>query len=143
MTTTTTTTINNHRFLIRFITLSLHEFLFLLFLWPLSSSSSSSSSSSFSLPSLSLRKLSQDLTSIHFIGDLHADVSCARQWVEKTNLVNLTTTPFEWLGDPHADALVFLGDYVDKGSTSASVLKFVRELQETFPEQCRNDAWKS
>jgi hypothetical protein len=82
----------------------------------------------------SLRKLSTSLTSIHFIGDLHADVGCAKQWVEKTNLVNLTSTPFEWLGNPDTDALVFLGDYVDKGSASSAVLKFVRELQETFPE---------
>lgn len=82
----------------------------------------------------SLRKLSTELTSIHFIGDLHADVECAKQWVEKTNLVNITSSPFEWLGNPDTDALVFLGDYVDKGSASASVLKFVRELQETFPE---------
>jgi hypothetical protein len=82
----------------------------------------------------SLRKLHEDLTSIHFIGDLHADAECAKQWVEKTNLVNLTSTPYEWLGNPETDALVFLGDYVDKGSASASVLKFVRELQETFPD---------
>lgn len=82
----------------------------------------------------SLRKLSEDLTSIHFIGDLHADAECAKQWVGKTNLVDLTSTPYQWLGDPDTDALVFLGDYVDKGSGSASVLKFVRELQETFPD---------
>ena len=82
----------------------------------------------------SLRKLSTNLTSIHFIGDLHADVGCAKQWVEKTNLVNLTSTPYQWLGNPDTDALVFLGDYVDKGSASSFVLKFVRELQETFPE---------
>lgn len=80
-----------------------------------------------------LQKLSDELTSIHFIGDLHADVECAKQWVTKTNLVNITSSPFEWLGDPEKDAIVFLGDYVDKGSASASVLKFVRELQETFP----------
>ena len=90
--------------------------------WVFSSSSSSS-----------LRRLSEDLTSIYFIGDLHADVDCAKQWVAKTNLVNLTSSPYEWLGDPETDALVFLGDYVDKGSSSASVLSFVRELQETFP----------
>mmetsp|Transcript_13884 Transcript_13884/g.26148 ORF Transcript_13884/g.26148 Transcript_13884/m.26148 type:complete len:520 (-) Transcript_13884:2241-3800(-) len=105
-------------------------FLVLISLTHLPLSSPSPSSSSWSS---SLRKLSQDLTSIHFIGDLHADVSCAKQWVEKTNLVNLTSTPYEWIGNPTTDALVFLGDYVDKGSNSASVLKFVRELQETFP----------
>jgi len=81
-----------------------------------------------------LRKLHTDLTSIYFIGDLHGDASCAKQWVEKTNLVNLTSTPYQFLGNPRTDAIVFLGDYVDKGSSSASVLTFVRELQETFPE---------
>ena len=30
--------------------------------------------------------------------------------------------------------MVFLGDYVDKGSTSSSVLELMRELQETFTE---------
>jgi hypothetical protein len=83
--------------------------------------------------STALQKLSDDLTSIHFIGDLHADVECAKQWVSKTNLVNITSTPFQWLGNPDTDAIVFLGDYVDKGSASALVLQFVRELQETFP----------
>jgi len=80
-----------------------------------------------------LRQLGTNLTSIHFIGDLHADVGCAKQWVEKTKLVDLTSTPYQWIGDTEHDALVFLGDYVDKGSASAGVLYFVRELQETFP----------
>jgi len=81
-----------------------------------------------------LRQLGTNLTSIHFIGDLHADVGCAKQWVEKTKLVDLTSTPYQWIGDPEHDAMVFLGDYVDKGSASAGVLYFVRELQETFPD---------
>jgi len=85
------------------------------------------------LCSASLRQLSTNITSIHFIGDLHADVGCARQWIEKTGLVNLKTTPYEWLGDSENDALVFLGDYVDKGSTSAATLELVRNLQQTFP----------
>mmetsp|Transcript_15662 Transcript_15662/g.23728 ORF Transcript_15662/g.23728 Transcript_15662/m.23728 type:complete len:461 (-) Transcript_15662:1-1383(-) len=84
--------------------------------------------------SSSLLKLGVNLTSIHFIGDLHADVGCAKQWVEQTGLVNLTSTPYKWLGDPDRDAMVFLGDYVDKGSASASVLEFVRSLQESFPD---------
>jgi hypothetical protein len=82
----------------------------------------------------SLQQLGANLTSITFIGDLHADVGCAKQWVEKTALINLTTTPYKWLGDPDHDAIVFLGDYVDKGSASALVLQFVRSLQETFPD---------
>ncbi|KAL3942405.1 MAG: hypothetical protein SGBAC_003399 [Bacillariaceae sp.] len=81
-----------------------------------------------------LRQLGTNLTSITFIGDLHADVGCAKEWVQKTGLVNVTSTPYQWLGDPEKDALVFLGDYVDKGSSSASVLQFVRSLQETFPD---------
>mmetsp|Transcript_12984 Transcript_12984/g.20142 ORF Transcript_12984/g.20142 Transcript_12984/m.20142 type:complete len:488 (-) Transcript_12984:327-1790(-) len=84
--------------------------------------------------SSSLLQLGLNLTSIHFIGDLHADVGCAKQWVEKTGLVNLTATPYQWLGDPDKDAMVFLGDYVDKGSASSSVLEFVRSLQESFPD---------
>eukprot|EP00980_Cylindrotheca_fusiformis_P016771 scaffold5048_cov121-Cylindrotheca_fusiformis.AAC.22 len=81
----------------------------------------------------SLQQLGGNLTSITFIGDLHADVGCAKQWIEKSGLINLKSTPYEWLGDPNHDAIVFLGDYVDKGSASASVLQFVRSLQETFP----------
>lgn len=78
-----------------------------------------------------LRFLSTNLTSIHFIGDLHGDVECAKEWIKQTNLIDLSSTPYQWLGEP-TDAIVFLGDYVDKGSTSASVLTFVKELQTTF-----------
>ncbi len=78
-----------------------------------------------------LRHLSTNLTSIYFIGDLHGDVNCAKEWVKQTNLVNLTSTPYTWMGED-TEAIVFLGDYVDKGSQSASVLTFVRELQTTF-----------
>lgn len=81
----------------------------------------------------SLRQLNANITSIHFVGDLHADVHCARQWIEKTGLVNVTSNPYKWLGDSEKDALVFLGDYVDKGSKSAATLEFVRTLQQTFP----------
>ena len=81
----------------------------------------------------SLRKLSDDLTSIYIIGDLHADVDCAKQWVERTGLVNMTSVPYTWIGGDD-EAIVFLGDYVDKGSKSEFVLKFVRELQETFED---------
>lgn len=79
----------------------------------------------------SLRYLSENLTSIYFIGDLHGDVNCAKEWVRQTGLVDMTTTPYTWMGEP-TDAIVFLGDYVDKGSTSAYVLSFVKELQTTF-----------
>jgi len=79
-----------------------------------------------------LRKLSSDLTTIYFIGDLHGDVDCARAWVEKTHLVNLTSYPWSWTGS-NSDAIVFLGDYVDKGSKSRAVLEFIRALEESFP----------
>jgi len=78
-----------------------------------------------------LRHLSTNLTSIYFIGDLHGDVECAKEWVKQTKLVNLESTPYTWVGEP-THAIVFAGDYVDKGSTSSSVLAFVRELQTTF-----------
>ena len=78
-----------------------------------------------------LRYLGTNLTSIHFIGDLHGDVNCAKEWVKETKLVDFTTTPYTWIGES-TDAIVFLGDYVDKGSTSSSVLSFVKDLQTTF-----------
>lgn len=84
--------------------------------------------------SKNLRLLSSELTYIHFIGDLHGDEKCAKAWVERTNLVNLTSTPYSWIGNMKTDAIVFLGDYVDKGSTSRAVMEFVRKLQETFPD---------
>jgi hypothetical protein len=84
-------------------------------------------------PQESLRLLGENLTSIHFIGDLHGDVHCAKYWVGRTGLVNLTSpSSLEWIGSEN-DALVFLGDYVDKGSTSSSVLSFIKSLQESFP----------
>jgi hypothetical protein len=82
-------------------------------------------------PTDGLRHLAANLTSIHFIGDLHADVDCAKEWVKLTGLVDLSTKPYKWIGEP-TDAIVFLGDYVDKGSFSSSVLYFVKELQTTF-----------
>jgi len=81
---------------------------------------------------LGLRRLGSDLTSIFFVGDLHGDVHCARAWVERTHLVNLTSTPWTWTGS-NSDAIVFLGDYVDKGSKSRAVLEFIRTLEEMFP----------
>lgn len=92
-----------------------------------------SSSSALTEPRDTLHHLGGNLTSIHFIGDLHGDVHCAKYWVERTGLVNLTSpTPLEWIGSEN-DALVFLGDYVDKGSTSSSVLSFIKSLQESYP----------
>ena len=82
-----------------------------------------------------LRRLGGNLTSIHFIGDLHGDVHCAKHWVETTKLILLptkTTDELQWIGSEN-DALVFLGDYVDKGSTSSEVLTFVKSVQENFP----------
>ncbi len=87
--------------------------------------------------SSSLRHLSTNLTSIFFIGDLHGDVGCAREWVKQTKLIDFDSADSEskmsWVGSP-TDAIVFAGDYVDKGSTSSSVLSFVRDLQTSFPD---------
>ena len=81
-----------------------------------------------------LRRLGSHLLSIYFIGDLHGDPQCAREAVERTNLVNFTTNPWSWIG-LESDAIVFLGDYVDKGSRSRYVLEFIRTLEENFPTQ--------
>jgi serine/threonine protein phosphatase 1 len=84
--------------------------------------------------SFDLKKLGEkQLTSVYFIGDLHADVGCAKQWVDATRLIDLSESPFKWTGGSD-EAIVFMGDYVDKGSSSSSVLSFVKELQETFPD---------
>jgi hypothetical protein len=81
-----------------------------------------------------LKKLGQkQLTSVYFIGDLHADVGCAKQWVDATRLIDISESPYKWTGGSD-EVIVFMGDYVDKGSSSSSVLSFVRELQETFPD---------
>jgi hypothetical protein len=96
---------------------------------------SAASTSSPTSPSSSLQKLSSGLTSIYFIGDIHGDVGCAKEWVKKTNLINITSTPYTWIGNNQSnEAIVFMGDYVDKGSTSSSALLFVKELQTTFPD---------
>jgi predicted MPP superfamily phosphohydrolase len=100
-----------------------------------SATASTSSSSSSSSSSSTLQKLSSDLTSIYFIGDIHGDVGCAKEWVKKTNLINITSSPYTWVGNNQSnEAIVFMGDYVDKGSTSSSALLFVKELQTTFPD---------
>ena len=82
------------------------------------------------------REVDQALTRIFFIGDSHGDSHCTKEWVRRTGLVNFDTVPWTWTGQAstHAsDALVFLGDYVDKGVTSRGNLEFVRQLHQTFP----------
>ena len=54
------------------------------------------------------------LTELWFIGDLHGDVGCARQWVARSGLVAFDAAGPRWTGRA-GSALVFLGDYVDKG----------------------------
>jgi len=68
---------------------------------------------------------------VYVIGDLHGDVFCARQWVDKTGLIEKRTG--EWL-DP-TSSLVFLGDYIDKGPTSKQTLEFVKSLTVKYPSQ--------
>jgi predicted MPP superfamily phosphohydrolase len=75
-------------------------------------------------------------SAIYVIGDLHGDVDCARQWVERTGLVTAitnddSTTGQQWM-DPNSH-MVFLGDYIDKGVQSKQTLEYVKDLTERFP----------
>lgn len=67
---------------------------------------------------------------IYAIGDLHGDAECARQWVERTELIDATTG--EWKNN--RTHLVFLGDYLDKGATSKQTVQFVKSLTDRFPD---------
>ena len=68
------------------------------------------------------------------IGDLHADVHCARHWVHRSGLVrNLSAPSSYWTwSDPNAQ-LIFMGDYIDKGPYARATLEFIRTLETTFP----------
>ena len=66
------------------------------------------------------------------IGDLHADIHCAKQWVYRSNMVDLSS--WKWIGADNA-ALVFMGDYVDRGPFGRQVLEFVRNLTVSFPQK--------
>jgi len=126
-----------------------------------------------------LRVLDDHLTNIYFIGDLHGDVGCARQWVERTGAVDFgndhfassssyssftsasssSTSPesastadsstasafvspdsslWRWTGGEHS-ALVFLGDFVDKGPDSRAVHVYVCVLLFTLKKVVAND----
>ncbi|KAL7570994.1 hypothetical protein ACA910_002616 [Epithemia clementina (nom. ined.)] len=73
----------------------------------------------------------RDSSSVYVIGDLHGDVHCARRWVERTGAIDRLTG--EWVNP--LVALVFVGDYVDKGPTSRQTLEFVKSLTEKYPTQ--------
>ena len=77
-----------------------------------------------------IRLLSPNVTELYFIGDLHGDAVCAREWVSATKLVDVEA--LEWIG-PETGGLVFMGDYVDKGIASRATLEFVRTLTTRFP----------
>ena len=49
--------------------------------------------------------------------------------------MDLETDPWTWRGRP-TDALVFMGDYVDKGPRSKQAAALVQRLTELFPENC-------
>jgi len=126
-----------------------------------------------------LRVLDDELTDIYFIGDLHGDVGCARQWVERTGAIDFGNDPFastsslrsssssstprssssspeldsaadsrsasafvtpstgewRWTGGVHT-ALVFLGDFVDKGPDSRAVGVLSRLLDTGTSQFC-------
>jgi hypothetical protein len=78
------------------------------------------------------------VSTVWAIGDLHADVHCARAWVRRTGLIpglleNASPDKWDW-ADQEA-ALVFMGDYVDKGPYARSTLNFVRSLNERFGDE--------
>jgi Calcineurin-like phosphoesterase len=67
---------------------------------------------------------------IYVIGDLHGDVECARQWVDRTQLIHPSTK--QWINS--TSHLVFLGDYVDKGIHSKGTIEYVKHLTDTYPK---------
>lgn len=72
---------------------------------------------------------------IYVIGDLHGDVECAKHWVEKTGLIDESSSSSsagEWT-DPTSQ-LVFLGDYIDKGPQARYVVEYVKSLTEQYPD---------
>lgn len=74
-----------------------------------------------------------ELTTLWAIGDLHGDAACARYWVSRTGLVSgLDGPPSGWAWTDEGAALVFVGDYIDKGPEAKAVLLFVRELTLRF-----------
>ena len=79
-----------------------------------------------------LRRLSDALTEVVFIGDLHGDDRCGREWIERTGYVKMEGTAWQWIG-PEDGAIVLMGDYVDKGPSSRAVLELVRDLEQAFP----------
>lgn len=66
------------------------------------------------------------------VGDMHADLQCAQAWVRRSGFVDLEASPWAWVGG-ESRALVFLGDYVDKGWQGRQVMEFVRNLTTMFP----------
>ncbi|KAJ1636397.1 Metallo-dependent phosphatase-like protein [Pavlovales sp. CCMP2436] len=73
-------------------------------------------------------------SSVWAIGDLHGDAACTRYWVARSGLVEgLDGPPGGWRWADESSALVFMGDYVDKGPEARDVLLFVKALTTLFP----------
>lgn len=77
----------------------------------------------------------RNLKRIFFVGDTHADSFCAQSWIRRTGLIDFESNPWRWTGDNESDALVFLGDYVDKGITARRNLETIRAVQQAFPDR--------
>ena len=75
------------------------------------------------------------MTRIFFIGDTHGDSECAREWVRRTGLIDFDSVPWRWTGHNASDALVFLGDYVDRGFHSLEVVAYMLALKCMCPQK--------
>lgn len=86
--------------------------------------------------SLALGPPSEDVHTVWVIGDLHADIFCAKSWVRRTGLVaNLDRSSAEWTWTADGAHLTFMGDYIDKGPHAKAVVEFVKSLTDAFPDK--------
>ncbi|KAG8464229.1 hypothetical protein KFE25_003292 [Diacronema lutheri] len=75
----------------------------------------------------------EEWSTVWAIGDLHGDAACARYWVSRTGLIAELDGPSSgWTWTDPTAALVFVGDYIDKGPEARAVLEFVRALTRRF-----------
>ena len=69
-----------------------------------------------------------------FVGDLHGDDECAKAWLTATGTVAFDGSTPRWTGSED-EAIIFMGDYVDKGVRSRQSLELMRSLTDALPDQ--------